>query len=158
MIYISHRLREVIRIADRVTVLRDGCNAGELQKSEITHDRMVNLMVGRELSQFYQRRPHSIGEILLRVEKLRTAAFPQQELNFTVRAGEILGVAGLVGSGRTEMMRTLFGIDKARGRLRLDRWTACRVACATRCDSCRDGHGAGRSKTGRVDPGNGRAA
>jgi len=115
VIYISHRLREVIRIADRVTVLRDGCNAGELQKSEISHDRMVNLMVGRELSQFYQRRPHSIGEILLRVEKLRTAAFPQQELSFTVRAGEILGVAGLVGSGRTEMMRTLFGIDKARG-------------------------------------------
>src|ERR1043166_7473391 len=115
VIYISHRLGEVSRVADRVVVLRDGQNVGELKKTEIQHDRMVGLMVGRELSQFYQRRPHDMGEVFLRVEKLRTAAFPRQDLSFTVRSGEIVGVAGLVGSGRTEMLRTLFGIDKARG-------------------------------------------
>jgi ribose transport system ATP-binding protein len=115
VIYISHRLGEVSRVADRVIVLRDGQNAGELKKAEIHHDRMVGLMVGRELSQFYQRRPHEMGEVFLRVEKLRTVAFPRQELSFTVRSGEMVGVAGLVGSGRTEMLRTLFGIDKARG-------------------------------------------
>ncbi len=112
IVYISHRLGEVKRLADRVVVLRDGQNAGELKRDEINHDRMVGLMVGRALSQFYQRRPHAIGEILLRVERLRTVAFPRNELSFSVRSGEIVGVAGLVGSGRTEMLRSLFGIDQ----------------------------------------------
>src|ERR1043166_5979350 len=85
VIYISHRLGEVSRVADRVVVLRDGQNVGELKKTEIQHDRMVGLMVGRELSQFYQRRPHDMGEVFLRVEKLRTAAFPRQDLSFTDR-------------------------------------------------------------------------
>jgi ribose transport system ATP-binding protein len=115
IVYISHRLTEVKELADRVVVLRDGQNAGELARDEISHGRMVRLMVGRDLSQFYQRRPHKIGEVFLRVDALRTAAHPKHPLSFTVRAGEIVGVAGLVGSGRTELLRTLFGIDPARG-------------------------------------------
>jgi len=115
IIYISHRLAEITRLANRVSVLRDGRNAGDLQKEEINHDRMVRMMVGRDLSEFYQRRPHKFGEVFLRVEKLRTRAFPRQELSFTVRSGEIVGIAGLVGSGRTELLRALFGIDRALG-------------------------------------------
>ena len=96
MIYISHRLAEVRELADRVLVLRDGENAGELPRDEITHDNMVRLMVGRDISQFYARRPHEIGEPLLEVTRLRTPTWPQYELTFTVRRGEIVGVAGLV--------------------------------------------------------------
>jgi len=115
ILYISHRLSEVKELADRVLVLRDGRNAGELSGEDIDHDRMVKLMVGRDLSQFYQRRPHQIGEALLKVERLRTPAYPKHPISFTVCEGEILGIAGLVGAGRTELLRTLFGIDRALG-------------------------------------------
>ena len=113
VIYISHRLAEVSAIADRVVVLRDGRNAGELQPGEITHDRMVRLMVGRDLAQFYQKRARPIGELALEVDKLRTAAHPKHAISFNVRAGEIVGLAGLVGAGRSELLQTLFGIDHA---------------------------------------------
>jgi ribose transport system ATP-binding protein len=112
VIYISHRLGEVRQLADRVTVLRDGENAGDLSKDEITHDNMVKLMVGRDVSQFYARQHHEIGGMLLEVRDIVTPTWPQHKLNFHVRAGEIVGVSGLVGSGRTEMLRVLFGIDK----------------------------------------------
>jgi ribose transport system ATP-binding protein len=112
IVYISHRLAEVKELADRVTVLRDGQNAGELAQTEINHDRMVRLMVGRDLSQFYERRPHRIGEPILEVQGLRTPFHPKHALVLTVRAGEIVGLAGLVGAGRTEMLRSLFAIDK----------------------------------------------
>ncbi len=115
IIYISHRLGEVKELADRVVVLRDGQNAGELARGEIDHERMVRLMVGRDLSQFYQRRPHETGAPLLVVENLRTPMHPAHSLNFNVCAGEIVGLAGLVGAGRTELLRTLFGIDRAAG-------------------------------------------
>ena len=113
VIYISHRLGEVKELADRVTVFRDGENAGELNRDEISHDRMVRLMVGRDISQFYVRKPHSPGDNALRVKSLVTPANPGHELNFSIRAGEIVGVAGLVGSGRTEMLQVLFGVDAA---------------------------------------------
>jgi ribose transport system ATP-binding protein len=113
IVYISHRLAEVKRLADRVVVLRDGKNAGELQRDQIDHDAMVRLMVGRELSQFYKRRPHAIGDDFLRVEGLRTRAHPQDALTFTIKRGEMVGIAGLVGAGRTELLCTLFGIDQA---------------------------------------------
>src|SRR6056297_44362 len=113
IIYISHRLGEVVELSDRVTVLRDGENAGELPKSEVNHDNMVRLMVGRDVSQFYARKQHPIGDLILEVEGLRTPTWPQYELDFSLRQGEIVGVAGLVGAGRTEMLRTLFGIDRA---------------------------------------------
>jgi ribose transport system ATP-binding protein len=113
IIYISHRLGEVKELADRVTVLRDGKNAGELSRDEICHDRMVKLMVGRDLAQFYQRTIHTPGEVALEVRGLRTPAHPRHEISFQVRAGEVVGLAGLVGAGRTEVLQTLFGITPA---------------------------------------------
>ncbi len=115
MVYISHRLGEVKELADRVLVLRDGRNAGSLGRHEIDHDRMVKLMVGRDISQFYARQPHLPGRPLLEVRQLRTPVHPQHALSFSVRASEIVGVAGLVGAGRTELLRVLFGIDRALG-------------------------------------------
>ncbi len=115
VIYISHRLGEVKELADRVTVLRDGENAGGLSREEIDHDRMVQLMVGRDISQFYARQPHSIGKPVLEVKNLRTNAWPGHASTFTVHEGEMLGVAGLVGAGRTEMLRAIFGIDPMLG-------------------------------------------
>ena len=112
IIYISHRLGEVKRLADRVVVLRDGANAGELKDDEINHDKMVSCMVGRDIAQFYQRTNHQIGEPVLEVEDLVTSAWPNHKISLNVRAGEIVGLAGLVGSGRTELLQTLFGIDQ----------------------------------------------
>ena len=113
IIYISHRLGEVKELSDRVTVLRDGENAGDLPKDEINHANLVKLMVGRDLSQFYARQQHELGEELFRVDNLVTPTWPEHKLNFGIKAGEIVGVAGLVGAGRTEMLQVLFGIDEA---------------------------------------------
>ena len=113
IIYISHRLGEVQELADRTTVLRDGENAGELTKQEITHDNLVRLMVGRDLSQFYARTQSVPGDIVFQANDLVTPAWPEHKLNFSIRKGEIVGVAGLVGAGRTEMLQVLFGIDRA---------------------------------------------
>ncbi len=115
IVYISHRLAEVAELADRVTVLRDGANAGELEKREITHDAMVRLMVGRDISRFYPHKSGGSGPPVLEVENLRTPAHPEHGLSFAVGAGEIVGISGLVGAGRTEMLQTLFGITPAAG-------------------------------------------
>lgn len=115
IVYISHRLGEVKELADRVTVLRDGENVGELSRDEISHDAMVRLMVGRDVSQFYRHEPHPPGDVVLEARGLRTPAHPGHELNFNVRAGEIVGVAGLVGAGRTELLQTLFGVTPLTG-------------------------------------------
>ncbi len=115
IIYISHRLGEVIELADRVVVLRDGENAGEIEKKDITHDRMVSMMVGRDLSQFYAHEPLKPGETVLQVQSLRTRGHPQYEIDFEVKTGEIVGIAGLVGAGRTELLDALFGITPAVG-------------------------------------------
>ena len=121
IIYISHRLREVERLADRVTVLRDGENAGELAEEEIRHDKMVPLMVGRDVSQFYARSQHEIGEPLLEVENLSTPTWPLKKVSLKISAGEIVGIAGLVGAGRSELLRVLFGIDPPEhGRILID--------------------------------------
>ena len=113
IIYISHRLGEVKELADRVTVLRDGENAGELSRDKITHDTMVSMMVGRDLNAFYQHTPRDPENSVLKVSNLRTPIHPQHELSFEVKAGEIVGVAGLVGAGRTELLQTLFGVTPA---------------------------------------------
>jgi ribose transport system ATP-binding protein len=111
IVYISHRLAEVQDLSDRVTVLRDGENAGELVRGEVTHDSLVRLMVGRDISRFFVRNPHKKGDVAIEVKDVVTATWPKHRLNLNVRAGEIVGVAGLVGAGRTEMLRTLFGVD-----------------------------------------------
>tara|TARA_Y100000588_G_scaffold24704_1_gene24662 strand:+ start:6155 stop:7672 length:1518 start_codon:yes stop_codon:yes gene_type:complete len=113
IVYISHRLGEVIELADRVTVLRDGENAGELSLGEINRDAMVRLMVGRDISQFYQHTPHPPGEVALEAIELCTPAHPEHPVSFKVHAGEIVGIAGLVGAGRTELLETLFGVTPA---------------------------------------------
>ncbi len=112
IVYISHRLGEVKELADRAVVLRDGENAGELQRDEIDHDRMVRLMIGRELAGFGRRQSHTPGEIVLRASNLETPANPGRRLSFALKAGEIVGVAGLVGAGRTELLQVLFGVDR----------------------------------------------
>ncbi|MFO0849212.1 MAG: sugar ABC transporter ATP-binding protein [Gemmataceae bacterium] len=117
VLYISHRLAEVKRVADRAVVLRDGRNAGELAKGEITHDNLVRLMVGRDLKQFYPRthRTGVGGEPVLQVRGLTYAGGPPIPASFEVRAGEILGMAGLVGAGRTELSEAVFGVRPITG-------------------------------------------
>lgn len=112
IIYISHRLGEVEELADRVVVLRDGNFAGELSKADIRRENMVPLMVGRELDNFYERSPHPKGEVVLEANRLVTTTYPGSEVSFSLSAGEIVGIAGLVGAGRTELLRVLFGIDQ----------------------------------------------
>jgi ribose transport system ATP-binding protein len=120
VIYISHRLGEVKILADRVSVLRDGENAGVLDREDISHDRMVQMMVGRDVSQYYSHTPHQTDEVVMDVENLRTAAFPAHELSFQVRRGEILGISGVVGAGRTEMLQAIFGsVAKLAGTVRI---------------------------------------
>jgi ribose transport system ATP-binding protein len=111
ILYISHRLKEVEEIADRVVVLRDGRNAGELRRAEIRHDAIVRLMVGRELKQFFQRSHDSgRGPVVLAAKDLRWDARQAQPIDLALRGGEIVGLAGLMGAGRTELAETLFGI------------------------------------------------
>lgn len=111
VIFISHRLEEVRRCADRVVVLRDGKNAGELSRDQATHDNMVRLMVGRELKELFRRTPSHRREGGLRVEGLRTRYKPRHKISFEVSRGEILGFAGLVGAGRSEVAQAIFGVD-----------------------------------------------
>jgi len=113
VIYISHRLGEVKELSDHVTVLRDGENAGELTKKEINHDAMVHLMVGRELSRHYDYKQRELGDVVLEAKGLRTFQHPDHSIDFSLRAGEVVGVAGLVGAGRTEMLAALFGVTPA---------------------------------------------
>ena len=114
ILYISHRLDEIFRIADRVTVMRDGKIVDTLPISELDEDKLVRLMVGREIGNLYPKPEAEIGDVLLRAtgvsrgEKLRNCSFE-------VRAGEILGFAGLVGAGRTELARAVFGADRVDG-------------------------------------------
>ncbi len=113
IIYISHRLSEIEEIADRVVVLRDGENAGELAREEITHERMVKMMVGRDLEKFYQPTRKERAPHYFEIEGLRTTRYPNQQISFDVGRGEIVGLAGLVGAGRTEVARALFGVEAA---------------------------------------------
>jgi ribose transport system ATP-binding protein len=115
VIYISHRLGEVDEIADRVVVLRDGRNAGGLARAEISHDRMVKMMVGRDIESFYAAPEGATRETFFEARELRTRRYPQHAVSFDVRRGEILGFAGLVGAGRSEVAQTIFGVDPSLG-------------------------------------------
>lgn len=110
VIYISHRLEETFEIADRVTVLRDGERIGTNPVGDVDHDELIHMMVGRDLGQLYAHSPHPPGETLLEVRGL-TRAGSFEDVSFTVRAGEIVAMAGLVGSGRSEVAQAIFGID-----------------------------------------------
>jgi ribose transport system ATP-binding protein len=109
IIYISHRLSEIKELADRVVALRDGKNAGGLSREEISHDRMVKLMVGRDLNDFYVHPESNGGTVTFEVRELRTKRYPNAGTSFAMRRGEILGLAGLVGSGRSELAEAIFG-------------------------------------------------
>lgn len=112
VLYISHRLGEVIRLADRVEVLRDGCNAGSLDRHEIRHDAMVRAMVGRDPQAFFAHTATTRGEVRLHVQDLRvpgTAA----DVSLQVHKREIVVLAGLIGAGRSELLETIFGLRAA---------------------------------------------
>lgn len=108
IIYISHRLNELKRLCDRITVLRDGQYITTRTLDGLTEREIANLMVGRELKELYPEKPSRIGEEMLRVERLSKGNY-FKDISFHVCKGEILGFAGLAGAGRTELMRTLFG-------------------------------------------------
>lgn len=111
IIYISHRLEELFEISDRITVMRDGQYIETLNTKDTNKSALVKLMVGRDLSEDYPQRSTPIGEEVLRVEHLSTVETKLHDVSFTLHKGEILGFAGLVGAGRTEVMRALFGAD-----------------------------------------------
>ena len=111
VVYISHRLSEVEHIADRVVVLRDGKNAGALARAEINHDNIVNLMVGREISSSYTASPASRTPGYFQVRNARSSRYPSRDVAFDAARGEILGFAGLVGAGRSEIVKALVGLD-----------------------------------------------
>jgi ribose transport system ATP-binding protein len=110
IIFITHRLEEILRIADRVVILRDGQRVGSLPISEATTEKIIHLMVGRDLTDMFHKEEAEIGAPLLEVRGL-TGRGQVKDVSFTLRKGEILGFAGLVGAGRTETARLLFGAD-----------------------------------------------
>ena len=113
VIYISHRLEEVFAVADRITVLRDGVTVATEPAAALTPGTLIRLMVGRDLAAVYPKHPLAPGDPVLEVEGLTSRAAGIRDVSLTVRRGEIVGLAGLVGSGRTELARTLFGLVPA---------------------------------------------
>ena len=111
VVYISHRLSEVEHIADRVVVLRDGKNAGELPKADICHDKIVSLMVGREIKSSYTASTAAKMPGYFKVRNARSSRYPARTVEFDATRGEILGFAGLVGAGRSEIVKAIVGLD-----------------------------------------------
>lgn len=119
IIYISHRLKEIFEIADEVTVLKDGRYVDTRRVADVTMDDLVKLMIGRELKDVYPERAAQPGEVLLEVSSVSQAKL-LRDITFQLRAGEIVGFAGIVGSGRTELARAIFGADPSTGEMRID--------------------------------------
>jgi ribose transport system ATP-binding protein len=111
IIFITHRLTELTACADRVVVLRDGRLVGHLPRGRITHDEMIRLMIGRDVMSLYQPPATAAGETVLELCEFRTVAYPDRTVSLAIRRGEILGIAGLIGAGRSELARAIFGID-----------------------------------------------
>ncbi|WP_245304699.1 sugar ABC transporter ATP-binding protein [Rhizobium multihospitium] len=112
IIYITHKMDEIFQIADDITVMRDGQFIAAAPASEYDPSKLISQMVGRTISSIFPKEEVPIGDVVLSVEKLtRTGAF--EDISFTVRAGEILGLSGLIGAGRTEVARVIFGLDEA---------------------------------------------
>jgi rhamnose transport system ATP-binding protein len=110
VIYISHRLEEIFALADRVTVLRDGESVGTMSAAEISETALIRMMVGREMTQIYPPAEAPPGDVVLALRDVGCAVSGVRHVSFDVRAGEVFGLAGLVGAGRTELARILFGI------------------------------------------------
>lgn len=113
-VYISHRLEEVFRIADRITVLRDGQTVGTQNKADLTQDKLISLMVGREMSNIYPRKKHTSGNVVMEIKNwsvfdYETNDIAIENINLQIRKGEILGIAGLIGAGRSELMMSITG-------------------------------------------------
>ena len=114
IVYISHKIEEIFAIADEITVLRDGEFVSHDKIASFDHDKLIPLMVGRTLDQQFHKTKHDFGKVLLRVENLsRSGEF--KDVSFEVHAGEVLGFAGLIGAGRTEVVETVFGLQRADG-------------------------------------------
>ena len=109
IIYVSHKIEEVLQISDRITVFRDGKYIGTIESADATQGKIVQMMVGRELQREMARSEHRTGEVLLEVRNLTGRRF--QDISFSLHKGEILGFAGLVGAGRSEIARAIFGVD-----------------------------------------------
>ncbi len=119
ILYISHFLEEVRRVADRFTVLRDGVTVGEGTVTDVPTSEIVRMMAGRRIDQLFVRSAREPGEVLLELDGLEGAALPRRA-SLALRRGEVLGIAGLVGAGRTELLRSVFGLDAVRsGKVRL---------------------------------------
>ena len=115
VVYISHRLDEIYKIADRITVMKDGRRVGTVTPATAPVDELIRMMVGRPLSQLFGDKPEtSLGEEVLKIEDL-TLPNGIQGVNFSIRRGEVVGLGGLVGSGRTEVARAIFGADRIAG-------------------------------------------
>ena len=112
IIYISHRMDEIFQIADRITVLRDGEMMGSMPVSETDTDALIQLMVGRRMDAVFAKRAHEVGETIFEVKHMTRSDGKVVDASFQLRRGEVLGFAGLVGAGRTELMRLIFGIDR----------------------------------------------
>jgi ABC-type sugar transport system ATPase subunit len=110
VVYISHRMSELFRITDRITVMRDGQYIGTKVTKETNVDELISMMVGRELTDYYHRTFHELGENALEVKNLTKAGI-FKDISFNLRKGEILGFSGLVGAGRSEIMKAIFGLD-----------------------------------------------
>ncbi|MFJ7977097.1 sugar ABC transporter ATP-binding protein [Peribacillus sp. NPDC096379] len=111
IIYISHRLEELLKISDHITVLKDGKYVDTVVTSSINKEALVSMMVGREITQLFPERKMKIGKEILKVDNL-SAGNLVKDVSFSIKSGEVVGFSGLVGSGRTETMRAIFGVDK----------------------------------------------
>jgi methyl-galactoside transport system ATP-binding protein len=121
IIYISHKMEEILRISDDVTIMRDGKHIATESARDLTMDKIIKLMVGRELTELFPPKTNKVGEVSLRVEGLCAKYAPVKDVSFEVRRGEIVGVAGLGGAGRTELLESIFGVlTKSGGSITLD--------------------------------------
>ena len=112
IVYITHKMDEIFKITDRISVLRDGQKTGTVNTQETNRNEVINLMIGRELNEFFESSTHDIGKEVVRIEKLNRDQ-SVKDVSFDIKAGEVLGLYGLVGAGRSETAEAIFGIIQA---------------------------------------------